>query len=120
MKDQFVDYETAEMLKELGFDEKCFAWYIIEDKTIVIEKCETNTIGVLKSPLWQQVEQWLWEKLETSIHVDVNHICKIYLSNGEEIFLGLDKGDMPFLSPITAKNKGIKAAVKHLHQQIKK
>jgi len=27
MNNNFVDYETASSLKELGFDEKCFAMY---------------------------------------------------------------------------------------------
>ena len=28
MKDQFVTYEIALKLKELGFDEECFAYYL--------------------------------------------------------------------------------------------
>lgn len=119
MKDQFVDYETAKMLKELGFDEKCFAWYIIQEKTIVIEKCETNTIGVLKSPLWQQVEQWLWEAHKIRFIIEGCSCFCLYVCDSEQREIYSDRSEK-FLSPITAKNEGIKAAVKYLHRQIKK
>jgi hypothetical protein len=67
MKD-FVPYEPALALKELGFDEPCFAVYI--DKTLIIEDdwlYSTNQDTFIESnnitaPLYQQVFRWFREK----------------------------------------------------------
>lgn len=67
MKNQFVTYEIALKLKELGFDEECFAYWYGEGDLIY---CNSSSNGVYPfktqrddddsatAPLWQQVEQW--------------------------------------------------------------
>lgn len=64
MKEQFVTYEIALKLKELGFDEPCFGWYSYEEfNPLRIQKCETY-LGIescTKAPLWQQAIDWFAE-----------------------------------------------------------
>ena len=77
MKSQFVPYEIALALKELGFDEPCIAWYnpkILakfgywhQEKNIWRNtECYANYIT---APLYQQVEQWFREKHQIIIAV---------------------------------------------------
>lgn len=87
MKDQFATYEVSKQLKELGYDEKCFGHWttggasVRTEKTLFVEifkngitRSESN---LTISPLWQQVEQWLWEKYKIWIEVNKD-------TNGEE------------------------------------
>lgn len=67
MKEQFVPYEQALKLKELGFDEECLAGYIrlkgsnswelafYKDRIINFNK--TSNLYV-SAPLWQQTFDW--------------------------------------------------------------
>lgn len=110
MNKQFCDYETAKKLKELGLKEKCFGFYANKGKVHNI--CDNNwhshrKIGEkipVTSPLWQQIEEWLWEE----------HKIYIGLSRGLDDFWMVKYVDKTFDSPITAKIEGIKAAVKYL------
>lgn len=82
MKNQFVTYEIALKLKELGFDAKCFMIFN-EDKEL--EECiNVNTCklhlkdynnfkglpNIISAPLWQQVIDWLIEKYNIHIYID--------------------------------------------------
>ena len=74
MEEQFVTYEIALKLKELGFDEKCFAIYDAYQDNRLVYLCEDgrNHSGTIKTnasmdfsclaPLWQQVIDWLFDK----------------------------------------------------------
>ena len=78
MKDQFVTYEIAKRLKDLGFNEPCFGWYRsgllrcidsgIElpfdytSNTLINEREEAERIEGIAAPLWQQAHGWLREK----------------------------------------------------------
>ena len=84
MKKQFVTYEIALKLKELGFDEECLAWFD-ENKEIQIapdvykkwtSKPLTNlniikvfNIDCITAPLYQQVTDWIREK--HNIHIEI-------------------------------------------------
>lgn len=75
MKDQFVTYEIAKHLKELGFNEPCFAGYCL-DKTFAEPDNELNCFRnrnrsgeEISAPLWQQVIDWLREKHGYLIYV---------------------------------------------------
>ena len=54
MKKEFVPYELALKLKELGFNEKCFSYY----NTNLGKRLFINS-GDIKAPLWQQAFDWL-------------------------------------------------------------
>ena len=68
MKNEFIPYKQALALKELGFDEPCFAVYI--DKTLIMEDdwlYSTNQDTFIESnnitaPLYQQAFRWFREK----------------------------------------------------------
>ena len=65
MKDQFVTYEIALAVKELGFNEECLAFYYIfddEEKFLISTISNTNSSwdnGYISAPLWQQVQSFL-------------------------------------------------------------
>jgi hypothetical protein len=74
MVKQFVTYEIALKLKELGFNEECLAVFQIPYKKLTITgnsnvKLKMETIN---APLYQQVIDWFREKhkYSVSIHVD--------------------------------------------------
>ena len=54
--EEFVPYELAVKLKELGYDEPCFGYYD-EGGNLYTEMVE-----VLKAPLYQQAFRWFREK----------------------------------------------------------
>lgn len=81
MKDQFVTYEIARRLKELGFDEYCFSYhkrdqtlgfkmnFNVKNSWLSSEKPigEDRTYGQIfesecAAPLWQQAIGWLRER----------------------------------------------------------
>ena len=72
MLKEFVPYNLALALKELGFDEPCFKGYTEEYKTL-ISFSSTNTNTSVKNalptkpftaPLYQQAFRWFREKYE--------------------------------------------------------
>ena len=66
MEKEFIPYEQALALKELGFDEPCFGWYILEGdgaKSMFIpEKCPKQDIGLCLAPTFSQAFRWFREK----------------------------------------------------------
>jgi hypothetical protein len=70
MNKEFIPYEQALALKELGFDEPCFGCYFHNNKDVV----EYNPDGILlnhnnrnsriSAPLYQQAFRWFREKYE--------------------------------------------------------
>jgi hypothetical protein len=69
MEKDFVPYEPALELKELGFDEPCFGYYIElrnpQEGILTIDKCENNINGVL-APTFSQAFRWFREKYKKS------------------------------------------------------
>jgi hypothetical protein len=65
MKKEFIPYEQALALKELGFDEKCISVYLTSTKNFYpIYRPYTNneqTDEILR-PLYQQAFRWFREK----------------------------------------------------------
>jgi hypothetical protein len=76
MEKQFVTYEIAKKLKELGFDEKCFAYYTYNDidkdrfhlqyplvtNAQLFDPLSKAKYQDVSAPLWQQVISWFMEK----------------------------------------------------------
>lgn len=74
MTKEFIPYEQALALKELGFDEACLAIYTTYSTVnkrnyknpvlkIVRQKSQFTQKGVTKAPLYQQAMRWLHEQL---------------------------------------------------------
>ena len=63
MNKEFVSYEQALALKELGFDEECFGYYVITTLLITTDNVyDSKEIPTIKAPLKQQVFRWFREK----------------------------------------------------------
>lgn len=66
MEKEFVPFELAVKLKELGFDEPCFAAYHTEYK--ISSTCSDGIknsdlhLSLPSAPLWQQAFDWFREK----------------------------------------------------------
>lgn len=77
MQKQFVTYEIALKLKELGFDEECLGWFW--GKTPVLEIGRTTLDALINpailAPLWQQAIDWLREKHSIFVSYDFEQDC---------------------------------------------
>jgi hypothetical protein len=62
MNKEFVPYEIALALKELGFDEPCLASYYHAGKTLDICEYIANGKYTVLAPLFQQAFRWFREK----------------------------------------------------------
>lgn len=86
MEKQFVPYELAVKLKELGFDEPCFGCYL-DDKYLCKELTERQDYFAgqeASAPLWQQAFEFFRERgynLITNIKPSVGSIPKSYLAH---------------------------------------
>ena len=85
MKQEFLPYELAVKLKELGFDEPCLAYYqksaVIGDATILpiqirnkasnFNNNEYSKMGVpfCSAPLYQQAFRWFREKYDLDSYI---------------------------------------------------
>lgn len=77
MEKEFVPYEEALALKELGFDEPCFAIYV--DKQLQINATYQNHLefkGWVAAPTFSQAFRWFREK--HSLHSNVKCINTTY------------------------------------------
>ena len=79
METQFVPYDLALKLKELGFDELCFGWWsYINGNTASFYSYNCNNTDLVHlntfpknctAPLWQQAFDWLFKEF--------SYICTI-------------------------------------------
>ena len=70
MKEQFVTYDVAKRLKELGFNEPCLGW-IAQDEFLSTGIREVKNSDCAPkhcaSPLWQQAIDWLRETKKITV-----------------------------------------------------
>lgn len=63
MQNQFVTFEIAVQLKELGFDDPCIGYYYEPVKDLVQFSFSFHEVGldykICDAPLWQQLFEWL-------------------------------------------------------------
>jgi hypothetical protein len=79
MEKEFIPYEQALVLKELGFDEPCFGYYVgLGDNNeeqfkllqIQSEKGQFEwTDNVYQAPTYQQAFRWFREKYNIECHI---------------------------------------------------
>jgi hypothetical protein len=67
MNKEFIPYEQALALKELGFDEPCIGYYD-EGGNLYTEMVE-----VLKAPLYQQAFRWFRDEHGMSGSIQIEH-----------------------------------------------
>lgn len=108
MKEQFVTYEIALKLKELGFNEECLAAFSDDEYHDLLHLCENQTGGNFtiesfkygtRAPLWQQAIDWFRVKYKINIEIiwlpnvskygivvsDINYVPK--LNDGNTNFI---------------------------------
>lgn len=77
MENEFVPYEEALALKELGFDEPCVAFYE-QSKRLSIgfnwlnEGGKNSNLQECTAPLYQQAFRWFREKYNLTTHIQWN------------------------------------------------
>jgi hypothetical protein len=65
MKKEFIPYEQALELYELGFDEPCFGWFDTGYLRVGnVESKHIQGLGELLAPLYQQAFRWFREKYD--------------------------------------------------------
>jgi len=95
---EFIPYEQALALKELGFDEPCFNYYSTPNHPSLkpaillgnnpsepLMSSQMYKIGVwkIKAPLYQQAFKWFREKCDLHCNIDPWGYC-IFDDNGTE------------------------------------
>jgi hypothetical protein len=86
MTQEFIPYQTALALKELGFDEPCFGYYDasnLEKYEFIIQNNVKNSdfIFGMTAPLYQQAFRWFREKYELSCTIELTDNSRHYYFN---------------------------------------
>ena len=84
MDKEFVTYKQSLALKELGFDEPCFGFYIASQLFVTSDSVyNSSDIPVCKAPLYQQAFKWFREKhgVYTEIFVDDDKTFGFHISS---------------------------------------
>jgi hypothetical protein len=72
MEKEFVPYELAVKLKELGFDESCFGFYY-DDGELKIKEGNISRLGYINAPTFSQAFRWFREEYDLRIWIESNH-----------------------------------------------
>ena len=80
MEKEFIPLEEAIQLKELGFDEECFAYYNID--TLIINQVKVQhldyTVRCYLAPLYQQAFRFFREKYEFTYSIGKTNIAVVH------------------------------------------
>jgi hypothetical protein len=76
MEKEFLPYEQALALKELGFDEPCFGYYEYSKKFLITDSVfytnsELKNNGIT-TPLYQQAFRWFREKYNLFCEIQID------------------------------------------------
>jgi len=71
MNKEFIPYEQALALKELGFDENCFGYFYKKELVMAVLVKNNLKMGenVTQAPLYQQAFRWFREKHKLNSYV---------------------------------------------------
>lgn len=79
MNKEFIPYEEAMALKELGFKEKCAAHYLdiddLELKWEIYRNLSINTSDCIQAPTFSQAFRFFREKYNLHFSIGVTNIC---------------------------------------------
>jgi len=90
MNKEFIPYEQALELKELGFDESCFGFYTEEYKNLIENVCKYPINLPTKpflAPTFSQAFRWFREKHNLKFHIredNWNNWCSVYILISDE------------------------------------
>jgi len=94
MEKEFIPYEQALALKELGFNEDCFGWYNWTGKDLSLTNNSYVDINPTPAPTFSQAFRWFREKYYL-------HSCISAMNNGIELLYA------PLIDIIDKKHKAI-------------
>jgi len=74
MEKEFIPYEQALALKELGFDDETLKSYdtsvvVLDGKYLLDDWYDVNRVNTVKAPLYQQAFRWFREKYDLDSHI---------------------------------------------------
>ena len=73
MEKEFVPYVLSKQIKQLGFNEECFGYYVdveVANPFLVINRISNTQGGYFTlAPLWQQAFGWFREKYELNFYI---------------------------------------------------
>ena len=62
MEKEFIPYQTALELKELGFNQPCFGWWFADEEMLIIDKSTKSTSeNIIQAPTFSQAFRWFRE-----------------------------------------------------------
>jgi hypothetical protein len=67
MEKEFIPYEEALAMKELGFDEECFGFYFISDSLFIQQYSKKQQDNICQAPLYQQAFRWFREEHQLTV-----------------------------------------------------
>jgi len=132
MEDQFVNFDIALALKELGFDEPCMMCFIDEQYKYQHDLHFSSDMGSgaldrytfkknsdfsysTSAPLWQQVIDWLRDKKNMLLFVKMDdnskYFCEIQSVTGRSQFHSPHWSEFDYFQ---ARKRGIEEAIKLL------
>lgn len=115
--EDFVTYEQAKKLADLGFDYRCIACYDEEefDYTGEYNNYNSGHYDLISAPTITQAQKWLFE--EKKIYIEI--YCTNYLNNfGYELKFDYDSNNhyctQGFINSNEALSRGIDDAIRYL------
>ena len=83
MEKEFVPYVLSKQIKQLGFNEECFGYYVdveVANPFLVINRISDTQGGYFTlAPLWQQAFRWFREKY--NLHYNTHHFTEQPMNN---------------------------------------
>lgn len=120
MQHLFIPFLHSTMIKELGFKERCIAFYTKEGIDFIYEVPKSCIRYAPKTyaPTYQQVEDWLWEEHKIYIELKNKHFASVfeykvirgYINPKKTLFKGTESG-------MESKREAILKAIVHLYEK---
>lgn len=87
MKNNFIEFSQAILLRDIGYDEHCYAYYS-DDETLNIEAVAEKSEGINLAPIYTEAFRWLSEKhnLDSSIDFIDGFYSYSIIKDGEILF----------------------------------
>jgi len=99
MEKEFIPYQQALELKELGFNQPCFGWWFADEEMLIIDRSTKSTSeNIIQAPTFSQAFRWFREVYGIDCFIDKGGIKGIYhafVGGSEHGFLYGNNGNRP-------------------------